>query len=241
MASPAPGRSTLFESALAGFAAGSVHVLAGPDHLAAVAPLAADRKHHAWRSGLLWGLGHASGVLLVGVGALLLREVLPIERLSGWSERLVGVVLIAIGTWGLLRARRQSVHSHEHRHDGTRHAHIHVHARAAAGSGAHAHAPGQHAHPATTRAAFAVGILHGLAGSAHFLGVLPALALPTRSEAVTYVVFFGVGTVLAMTGFAAGIGAVARRSAARGTRLYRVLLAALGAAAIVVGFVWLLG
>ncbi|MCK5447261.1 MAG: nickel transporter, partial [Gemmatimonadetes bacterium] len=99
---------------IAGLSAGAIHVLAGPDHLAAVAPLAADREERPWTAGLLWGLGHAGGVLVVGLAALLLREVLPVERLSGWSERLVGLVLIAIGVWAIRQATRQRVHVHEH-------------------------------------------------------------------------------------------------------------------------------
>jgi len=54
---------------LTGLLAGGVHVLSGPDHLAAVAPLAVQDRS-AWRSGLRWGLGHSSGVLLVGVLSL---------------------------------------------------------------------------------------------------------------------------------------------------------------------------
>ncbi|MDT8437091.1 MAG: High-affinity nickel transporter [Gemmatimonadota bacterium] len=236
---------------IAGCAAGAVHVLAGPDHLAAVAPLAADRDGAPWRSGYSWGLGHAGGVLLVGLGALLLREVLPVERLSSWSERLVGLVLIGIGTWGLVRARRQKVHSHAHRHGEVRHEHLHVHDVRTESphvhdgpTGPHRHAApegGIHVHPAAPRAAFAVGVLHGLAGSAHFLGVLPALALPTRAAAVGYVVAFGAGTVAAMTGFAAVIGGLVGRSARRGTAVYRGLLSLLSVAAIGVGLVWMLG
>ena len=72
----------MITAAVAGLSAGAIHVLAGPDHLAAVAPLAADREQRPWAAGLLWGLGHAAGVVVVGVAALLLREVLPVERLS---------------------------------------------------------------------------------------------------------------------------------------------------------------
>lgn len=92
--------------ALAGFAAGSLHVLAGPDHLAAVAPLACPTDEpapRAWRTGLRWGVGHSLGVAAVGLAALLLRDLLPLEALSHWSERAVGVVLVGIGTWGLFR------------------------------------------------------------------------------------------------------------------------------------------
>src|SRR5512136_1769586 len=99
---------------LMGLAAGLIHVLSGPDHLAAVAPLALNARERHWQPGLNWGMGHTAGVLLVGLLALLLREVLPIEALSSWGERLVGVVLIGIGVWGARRAAGLTIHVHEH-------------------------------------------------------------------------------------------------------------------------------
>jgi ABC-type nickel/cobalt efflux system permease component RcnA len=235
----------LFATILAGLTAGAVHVLAGPDHLAAVAPMAANGNGSPWRSGFLWGLGHAGGVLLVGFGAILLRGFLPIELLSEWSEALVGLVLIGIGAWGLWSARRQGVHTHEHAHGDARHAHLHVHSlepdRESEHAEEHDHPHGgAHVHARTSGMALGVGILHGLAGSAHFLGVLPALALPTRVAAAVYVGSFGLGTVAAMTGFAALIGRLADQSAERGTRAYQRLLSVLGLLAIAVGIVWLL-
>lgn len=222
-----------------GLSAGAIHVLAGPDHLAAVAPLAADRDERPWTAGLLWGLGHAGGVVLVGMAALLLRDILPVERISGWSERLVGLVLIGIGAWGIRQARRQRVHVHEHRHDGHRHVHVHAHDDETDHQAPMAHQKdGSHVH-LHARAAFGVGILHGLAGSAHFLGILPALAFGTRAGAVSYVVAFAAGTIAAMTVFAALIGWVSKRFSGYGVRLYRGLLYGFGAAAILVGLVWL--
>ena len=97
---------------LAGLAAGFFHVLAGPDHLAAVAPIVADDDRVAWRAGLSWGLGHTAGVVLVGALLVAFRELLPIAALSAWSERLVGVALVAVGLWGLWRARAPHVHRH---------------------------------------------------------------------------------------------------------------------------------
>jgi ABC-type nickel/cobalt efflux system permease component RcnA len=235
----------LFATIIAGLTAGAVHVLAGPDHLAAVAPLAANGDGSPWRSGLLWGLGHAGGVLLVGFAAILLRGLLPVELLSDWSEQLVGLVLIGIGAWGIWQSRRQGVHTHEHAHGQARHVHLHVHPldreerREHAAGSDHPHG-GTHVHARTSGMALGVGILHGLAGSAHFLGVLPALALPTRTAAATYVGCFGFGTVAAMTGFAALIGRLADRSAEKGTRAYQRLLGVLGVLAIAVGIAWLL-
>ena len=58
--------------AIQGLLAGAAHVLSGPDHLAGVAPLAADRPAAtgaAWpaRIGATWGLGHGLGVAILGV------------------------------------------------------------------------------------------------------------------------------------------------------------------------------
>jgi hypothetical protein len=66
-------------------------------------------------------------VALVGALSLLLREVLPLEALSTWSERAVGVVLIGVGLWGARAALGKRVHVHAHDHDGQPHAHVHFH------------------------------------------------------------------------------------------------------------------
>ncbi len=96
---------------LAGVAAGFLHVLAGPDHLAAVAPLAVDDERSAWRSGMVWGLGHMGGVLAVGALLLAFRDWLPVDALSAWSERAIGAALIALGAWGLWKVGRPHTHT----------------------------------------------------------------------------------------------------------------------------------
>jgi sulfite exporter TauE/SafE len=220
----------------AGVLAGGLHVLSGPDHLAALAPLAADSRGAGWKAGVSWGLGHTSGVVLVGLLALLLRELLPVDAVSSWSERLVGVALIAVGLWGARQASRLQVHRHEHRHDGASHAHVHVHVagEAAAGGSPHARAPHVHTH-----ASVAFGVLHGLAGSSHVLGILPALALPSRAQSVLYLFAYGVGTIAAMALFSWTMHAVGARARDGGVHVYRGLLYACSALALLVGGVWL--
>src|SRR5688500_1414053 len=137
----------------AGLAAGLLHVFSGPDHLAAVAPLAADTDRRQWRTGLQWGIGHTAGVLLIASLLLLIREQLPLEVISAYSERLVGIALILVGGWGVWKASRAGFRTHGHTHAG---------------------------------ASFGMGALHGLAGSSHLFGVLPALAFATRLEAPLY-------------------------------------------------------
>lgn len=215
-----------------GLLAGAVHVWSGPDHLAAVAPLAARRPARSWLAGLRWGVGHSTGVAVVGLLALWLRDALPMELLSHWSERLVGVLLIGIGLWAIRKATRTTIHAHEHEHDGERHVHIHAH-----GSGARDHeARGAHQH---SHAAVGIGLLHGLAGSSHFFGVLPVLALPTRMDAAVYLGSFGVGTILSMVMFSWLIGLTAGRSARRSGNFYRGFVGACGVCALLVGCGWL--
>jgi hypothetical protein len=83
-----------------------------------------------------------------------------------------------------------------------------------------------------------MGVLHGVAGSSHFFGVLPALALPTTTAAVLYISAFGAGTVAAMTLFAAAVGSIANRGI-HGPLAYRAMMTAAALLAIVVGGVWL--
>lgn len=86
---------------LTGLMLGAAHVMAGPDHLTAIASLPARTK--AWRTGAIWGLGHAAGIGLVGLLLWLVGGALDLERLGAWGETVVGIALIAAGAWALLR------------------------------------------------------------------------------------------------------------------------------------------
>lgn len=213
---------TLLTGAVAGF----FHVLSGPDHLAAVAPLAiADRKR-GWLAGWTWGIGHASGVVVVAALAVVLRDALPsVDVIAVWSERLVGAALIAIGLWALRRSAR--VRPAAHAHGALSHDHLHVQA------GPRWLRRLGHAH-----ASFCLGVLHGVAGSSHFFGVLPALALPTRAASLVYIGAFGVGTVAAMTAFAAVAGSAGSRTPGR-VFSQRAMMISAALLAIVVGGIWI--
>jgi ABC-type nickel/cobalt efflux system permease component RcnA len=214
-----------------GLAAGMVHVLTGPDHLAAIAPLSLNSRKSNWLIGFKWGIGHTGGVFVVALLALLFRELIPINLLSSYSERFVGIILIGIGLWGLKKVLFKNIHMHEHVHDGQRHIHIHTHQSLEEHNKIEAH---NHSH-----AAFGIGIIHGFAGSSHLLGILPALALPTRLGAITYLGAFGIGTITAMVIFSIIMGSLAVKFSFFGIKAYQGLLTTFSIAAIVIGGFWL--
>ncbi len=197
----------------AGLLAGALHVLAGPDHLVALAPLAIRHPARALRTGVAWGMGHGFGVLLLGALGLFVREAVDIDALSAWSELLVGFVLIGVGAWAVRSALRLVLK------DAPADAHLHD------VEPPRAHAP----------AAFGVGLLHGAAGAGHLFGVIPSLAFPP-AEAITYLLAYLVAAVAAMAGFGLLAGLLARAGAGR--RL-RPILVSCGALSIALGGWWI--
>jgi sulfite exporter TauE/SafE len=144
--------------------------------------------------------------------------------ISAWSERIVGVVLIGVGLWALRRGTKMG--STAHAHGPLSHRHLHVQSGPAwLRRLGHAHA------------SFCLGVLHGVAGSSHFFGVLPALALPSLTASLVYIGAFGTGTVLAMTAFAAAVGTASRLQ--RRALPQRAMMMTAATVAIAVGAVWI--
>ncbi len=180
--------------------AGGVHALLEPDHLAAIAPLAIDARRRAWVVGLRWGVGHALGIVGVGLSAYAVLDRLDLPLLRGLRWYLVGGVLLGIGAWGLMHTGR-APHAFRSRSAGAAHVH--------------------------TGVAFIVGGLHGVAGSGNVLGVLPAIAQSSWRLTCTYLAGFALGTIVVTTAAAAAMGLATDGRGARAERVYRgVFLAA---------------
>jgi hypothetical protein len=215
-------------SIVTGLAAGALHVVSGPDHVAAMAPLAAHSPRRATLLGFKWGIGHGIGACTLGLLGVVARDAVDVEALSRGAELLVGFMLVGIGLWAFRRARALVVHAHTHSHDGGEpHQHLHVHEDGV-------HREGQRASHQHSHAALYVGMLHGSAGSGHAFAVLPSLALPTTA-AVAYLASYFVAAVVAMTAFGAAMGRVAR---GRRPERLRHLMYASSFAAVGVGLFW---
>ena len=169
------------------------------DHVVAISTIVSRHKN-VFRSavvGALWGAGHTVSLPIVGVIVLLLRVAIP-ERVSGWLEFGVALMIISLGVSALWRATRTNseVHVHQHSHDGLSHTHVHFH------EDENKHNPktaAAHSH-AVSRIGWKpvlIGMMHGLAGS----GALTLLVLTQISSALLgllYVATFGVGSILGM-------------------------------------------
>lgn len=213
-----------------GLMAGVGHVFSGPDHLAAVLPFAVSHPRRALRTGISWGLGHGLGVALLGGLALLVREWVDIEAVSRWAELAVGILLLYLGLRALRASRLLTIHEHPHDHGhGHVHNHAHVHFNEAAHDAAHERPPKHRRHQ---HSAFVVGAFHGVAGTAHLVTILPAVASDAGPAAV-YLGSYLFGAVAGMATFALGA-----KVAVRDERHVPRALQLAGVTAIAVGLFW---
>jgi ABC-type nickel/cobalt efflux system permease component RcnA len=223
---------------VAALIASILHVISGPDHIAAVIPFAIESKKKAWKIGMFWGIGHLLGMILIGILFLLFKELIPVEAISAYSEQLVGIVLIFIGLWAffkLFKANQKHKHLHVHANDDVAiHKHEHHH---------HEHYNHSHHHDGVKQSNFAslsVGFLHGLAGIAHFLLFIPVASFDSRMDSVMYLLGFAAGIVIAMTVFALVVGRISSFAKnEHNEMLFKGIRLAGGLFAIIIGVYWM--
>ena len=169
-----------------------------PDHLAAVTTLIASEEERkqarkAGLMGLLWGLGHGTTLVVLGLPLVLFNRFLP-ELVQIVAETLIGAIIMFLAVRLLVRWRRGLYHAHTHSHD-DKPPHRHVHSHREDQDPLHQHA---HAVPHRTAiSAYGIGLVHGIGGS----GGLTLLLLSTisnRAEAVGALLLFAAGTAVSM-------------------------------------------
>jgi high-affinity nickel permease len=152
-----------------------------PDHLTAVTTLMASGKDRAVRRagelGLAWGLGHATTLFVFGLPVLLLHAFLP-ERVQQGAETAIGLIISYLALRLLVRWHRGELRFHAH----------------------------PEAHRGRTRSgAFAIGLAHGMGGSAG-VGVLLLASIQSKPFAVISLVILAVLTAVSMSLLSTGIG-----------------------------------
>lgn len=179
-----------------GLAIGLEHAFE-PDHVAAMGtqvnrePAAAKSRLQRIRGGMarsslvgaIWGAGHTTTIILVGLLAYVTVSIIQDWVFSG-LEFLVGVMLLVLGVSAMLNRRPFRLgHAHRHKHeDGTVHAHDHD------------HRDGSHRH---THLSYVIGLVHGLAGSGSVVA-LAAATLDGPGMVMAFLLVFGAGSALGM-------------------------------------------
>jgi ABC-type nickel/cobalt efflux system permease component RcnA len=231
----------LFGSALG---LGAAHAFE-PDHMAAVSTFVARRPSpkQAIMFGIQWAIGHGLSLLLIGSILFALKMTIA-ESLAGSLEKIVGVVLIGLGLWTLYQLRPGELHhthSHHHEHDGHDHAHHHHDEHE---HSAHMHADGTtHSHHGHShgKGSLWMGMLHGAAGTAAFVGEALVAVSQTYLAVFLYTLFFSIGVLVAMALYAGALGGLIDW----GGRRFRTVMvgaqALTGVLACVVGYCWVSG
>jgi ABC-type nickel/cobalt efflux system permease component RcnA len=209
-----------------------------PDHLAAVSTLIAsdpgEGRERAGRLGLAWGLGHALTLGLFGLPIVLFGANLP-DAVQRGAETAVGLMIMFLALRLLVRWRRGQFHAHPHSHGDVVHRHLHPHEQAQRHD--HAHDPERRL-GRTPVGAFAIGLVHGIGGSAG-VAVLLLATIPDRAEAVAALAVLALGTAISMALLSSAFG----YAVTRGPALRRMLAfaPAMGVVALAFGGWYALG
>jgi len=168
-----------------GFIIGLKHAL-DADHLAAIGTMVTE-KRSPWGLAVLggtWGLGHTLSLLAVGLFVLLMNFQIS-ENTERILEGLVGLMLIGLGLNVLrkvlmgrkIQATTETNHSHHHDEEKIWNPSLKWH-------------QGVRVSPR----ALAIGLLHGLAGSAGLM-LLVIPTIESKGLGLLYISVFGVGSI----------------------------------------------
>jgi sulfite exporter TauE/SafE len=166
-----------------------------------------------------WALGHGgvlliSGLLLFGLGFSIPKEFIHV------AESSVGLLLIIIGVLCFYKIKKQPLHLSHHQHGDLEHTHWCKNEELTT----HNQKDGERHTP------IFVGMLHGLAGSAPALALIPVVVQSNVYSAFMYLTMFSVGVLLSMLLFATGLGAMQKKLRRINTKIYqfsRYLIASL--------------
>ncbi len=208
------------------FSLGLVHAL-DADHIMAVTTLSGRNPGIKQSIGFCsrWALGHGGALMLISLLVIVLEWHIP-NSLSHLAEQMVGLVLILLGLWVLRETLQRRIRLYFHRHGhNVLHAHWLQSTENEIQNGRH-----KHKHSATL-----VGVLHGTAGSAPLLALLPVSKLVSPWAGMAYVLVFGLGVFIAMLVFGGALGRLFFLTASYGKELINILRSFIASTSIIYG------
>ena len=217
--------SPLFALAL-GFGLGLKHATEA-DHLVAVTTIVSGHRS-VWRAamvGALWGVGHTAALFVAGVALILLRVTVP-ERVRSALELFVALMIIFLGSriLYLVLRRRRELHVHRHTHGEREHTHLHFHAHEDEHDADGTDAAPSHEHHRGLWGwrPVAIGMVHGLAGTAALtlLDLNEVMRDGSRALGFFFLFVFGLGSVGGMLLMSALISLPFAFTAARFRRIH---------------------
>ena len=166
------------------------------DHLLAVNSLVSNRNkiNDGIKDGIYWGIGHTLTIFVVGVLMIGFKFSVN-EHIFSYLEAGVGLMLVFLGIYRLTKSFKKRTHKHTYTHSHSNfypHSHTYSHT--------HSYVVAGHNHTNTFKnhkAAFGVGLVHGLAGSGALV-VLVLTQMKTATEGLLYILIFGIGSILGM-------------------------------------------
>lgn len=220
-----------FSILMAGFSLGLLHAL-DADHVMAVSALSSRKPGllNTFKHSAHWALGHAAMLVMIGMLLFGLGVSIP-ETFQHVAEASVGVLLMVMGVWCLWHFKKNPLRLKVHSHGDVVHSHLCL-------SDEKDEANSDHAKSAKHAPVF-IGMLHGLAGSAPALALVPIVMQGQLSVAVTYLVVFSLGVLISMVMFGAMLGQLQVKLQNFNVKMYQASRYLIASASVILGGVWL--
>ena len=212
---------------------GTLHILTGPDHIAAIVTISANKGIRAFFLGIQWGFGHSIGLLIIF--AILLTIDDNILEKTYVAEWIVGFFLIFLGFLGYYRTykyyKQKTIINNNIQEETTAIIPYREQNKYTIYINKYKYLLNKH-----KILSLITGILHGLAGPGGVLGVLPAILLNDKEKSAAYLGTFCTIGIITMGLFSALWGELSKQI---GKKFDIIILGTSSSLSVIIGIIWI--